>query len=314
MSTRNTASVSTINIKVQGVEGIEFSADGENWGSSIDADDIIEAGGLIPYKFYPVSTSAVSNSSGLLNFYDVSYTTTGSRVTMTSSYTSISPIESNGVLTGWDSTDEGLYICFDLYIHAEHAQTVILNAGTSVISDVDTGAQLAVRVAFLNLGTIAESEYNSSNPTDLTSLIGEDIQAVIFEPNAQWHASDAITMGYSSENGIIDPYYAISGIGEGIPATPLTQEEKANIESISCLQLIDSITYAGASVYQSSIYSDVLLEPDTEHTIASVDGGYSKLRIYMWLEGQDGDCVNQISGSYVTFNIKLTTKELVENN
>ena len=37
-----------------------------------------------------------------------------------------------------------------------------------------------------------------------------------------------------------------------------------------------------------------------------LDAGVTKVRIYMWIEGQDIDCENNASGSDLTFNVSLT--------
>lgn len=309
-------SVDTITVSVAGVEGMRLSADGENWSTSISAEDIIEAGGLIPSKFIPISSCGLTNSTGLLSFYDVNYNVDddGGRPKMTSSITSINAQTLDGVISGWDNEEEGYYLVFDLYIETTNPQRLILNAGTSVSSNADNGygSQLIARVAFVNFGTITTSEYETSNGTDLTSLTGEGIQAVIFEPNAQWHSSQAIYQGLSSDDGTIDDTYVISGLDNKIPAVPLTSEDDAYINSTaSCLKLADTISYAGVSVTQEIDKIDVLVEADTNNVIANLDEGYSKIRIFMWLEGQDGDCVNQVTGSNVTFSIKLTTIELL---
>ena len=41
---------------------------------------------------------------------------------------------------------------------------------------------------------------------------------------------------------------------------------------------------------------------------------YSKVRIYMWLEGNDLDCVNQVSGTNITFDLHLTSVNLLGGN
>ena len=40
-----------------------------------------------------------------------------------------------------------------------------------------------------------------------------------------------------------------------------------------------------------------------------LEAGITKLRIYMWVEGQDVDCENQASGSDMSFNLKFEIAE-----
>ena len=37
--------------------------------------------------------------------------------------------------------------------------------------------------------------------------------------------------------------------------------------------------------------------------------GITKVRVYMWIEGQDIDCENNASGTDITYNIELSIRE-----
>ena len=61
----------------------------------------------------------------------------------------------------------------------------------------------------------------------------------------------------------------------------------------------------------SSFFSSVQPEifTDTSFTqrkkLMTLKPGYTKIRVYMWLEGQDMDCYTGASGTYLDFDIKL---------
>ena len=40
----------------------------------------------------------------------------------------------------------------------------------------------------------------------------------------------------------------------------------------------------------------------------SLTSGITKVRIYMWIEGQDVDCENNASGGSITYNLQITTE------
>lgn len=40
----------------------------------------------------------------------------------------------------------------------------------------------------------------------------------------------------------------------------------------------------------------------------SLKSGITKVRIYMWIEGQDVDCENNASGGSITYNLQITTE------
>ena len=43
--------------------------------------------------------------------------------------------------------------------------------------------------------------------------------------------------------------------------------------------------------------------------IFSLSAGITKVRIYMWVEGQDVDCENSASGGSITFDLKISTED-----
>ena len=45
------------------------------------------------------------------------------------------------------------------------------------------------------------------------------------------------------------------------------------------------------------------------YRILSIKQGITKIRVYMWIEGQDIDCENNASGTDITYNIELSIRE-----
>ena len=41
----------------------------------------------------------------------------------------------------------------------------------------------------------------------------------------------------------------------------------------------------------------------------TLKAGVSKIRIYMWVEGQDVDCENSASGSDISFNVEFVAQD-----
>ena len=42
--------------------------------------------------------------------------------------------------------------------------------------------------------------------------------------------------------------------------------------------------------------------------IFTLSAGITKIRMYMWIEGQDVDCENTASGTDISFNVQFTVK------
>lgn len=45
------------------------------------------------------------------------------------------------------------------------------------------------------------------------------------------------------------------------------------------------------------------------HKVFSLKAGITKVRMYMWIEGQDVDCEDDASGSNIAFDLQLTVKD-----
>ena len=48
---------------------------------------------------------------------------------------------------------------------------------------------------------------------------------------------------------------------------------------------------------------------DAIHKVFSLKAGITKVRMYMWIEGQDVDCEDDASGSNIAFDLQLTVKD-----
>ena len=48
---------------------------------------------------------------------------------------------------------------------------------------------------------------------------------------------------------------------------------------------------------------------DAIHKVFSLKAGITKVRMYMWIEGQDVDCEDDASGLNIAFDLQLTVKD-----
>ena len=47
-------------------------------------------------------------------------------------------------------------------------------------------------------------------------------------------------------------------------------------------------------------------EKPAEQKIFTLTAGITKVRVYMWIEGQDVDCENTASGTDISYNLQFT--------
>lgn len=171
----------------------------------------------------------------------------------------------NGVLSA--TADTANYICFDIYVQASNAKTLYLETSSSVLaSNNDKETHLASRVAFIDLG----SAETAKGAQDLTGATTNPV--VIWEPNSTTR-SEAYQNAYGTGNNDKQmTYNGISSVnGEGVP----------------------TLSAVSASDNTSNL------------AICSLEAGYNRIRVYVWLEGQDVDCLNEISGGGFIVNLDL---------
>lgn len=296
-----TVTVSTLNVNVEAQNGIQISTNGTTWKSVISNTDITSAHGTytasvnqIPKKMEPVSTGKNANENGQLEmFYGVVTGTAGGDFQLTA--TKQTDVEENG------DTATGKYIAFDLFfkVDAETPLYLTTNSGVTTPDDDDKGIQNASRIAFGILG-------NTSAGSDLSTIqglnAGTSSQYYIWEPNYNLHTPAAITHAKDTYNLTITANesspLAYSGITSDIVTGNAVKVGEANATKHPTLfkdVTPDYATKAGAgfSAYQ---------------LVFTLSKGVTKVRIYMWIEGQDVDCQNNASGANADFDLQFSTE------
>lgn len=255
-------SVQEIDVKAQASGGIQISADAEKWSNEVTINELLAEGlvgkGIHNYipdtALKPVTTVGVNNKTGAFDFYLGELNDAGDKVTLTSI-----------------ADDSKNYVAFDLYFYSATPQTIEFNAGTQVVAKnvdtpasaaTDTGLKSSVRVGFLVQGNDP-----TATPTTSRALAGGVAKdQTIWEPNADIHTDYATNMLHAS--GIMTTY---GGIAEGV-AVGMTAANTTNFKAVDT----GLKTSTQAQVYPSG-------------TIFSFLAGITKVRVYVWLEGQDID-------------------------
>ena len=193
-------------------------------------------------------------------------------------------IDDNGALKS--EVTENNYICFDLYIQTSNDYTLLLDIGSYVISTNE--AKKAARVSFVNLG-------NGPTAAAAKVLTGGDGTAVIWEPNFKERTQHVLDNEVAANTDSALPYY---GLKAAFEATALTEINKAQ-STVSSKPTV--ITPAYGQDGKTTATAELL----------SLKAGYNKIRVYVWLEGQDVDCVDAIAAGVlkVQLNFALPTQQ-----
>ncbi len=273
-TTGTTASVSNLDVNVQTANGIQVSLDAKSWKSEIKGSDIVAAiTGATAYstRIIQVPEGEVAPVSSAANV------DANGKVEMffgeydkDGNLRSAKETEANGV--------GGNFVAFDLFFKSSGAQPLSLSMTNSAVTCVDVnekdengrpvasdeGTEKAVRVAFVPYGTKGTAEEARA----LTSYTGK---ALVWEPNAFNHVSDDVSTGVKAYNGFTAEFESVpeESLGEGQVEPVSTHTDTAN-----------------------------------DMNVLDLEAGISKVRVYVWLEGQDVDCINEIS--FGDFSVKMT--------
>jgi len=281
-TTGQEATVDHLEVKVVAASGIQFSLNAADWKSVITAEDIKDYGVLPTSEISPVSTNAKTNGNGRLNFFSATVSDNGDKL---NSAEVLAPEESNGVLT---PSAAGNYITFDLYVKVTTAAKLYLNSASAVTNKDGGDTRLATRVAFIDQGSAEDPE------TAMSLKTSNDQSAYVWEPNATEHATEALQV-YGSA---------------------LTQGAKATYKGLKA-KSPDASTFDIPNNPNGDY--DTALAPVTTNTeiglrdegmVAELGAGINKLTVTIWIEGQDHDCVNTVSGGKLDTFLKFIKEDI----
>lgn len=292
-SSNKHATIESIDINVATITGLQVSVDAINWGNEITKEQIINA-----YKTYPRAVnqlpdtmSNVSTAGNVTNgkmdmFYGVTSEEKSGGFTLTTYR------QDEKQCTGDEECEyEKYYIAFDIFLMVTNPATVGITVNSSVTPQPDTvdkGAQNAARVGFVVEGTVPTTSDAYS-----AQVLNGGIASYIWEPNYDVHSSHGVI---AAKN-----IYGISTTQSGgarIPYKGVNKEFQTPIY----------IDQTDKSSYFTSVNPDVATTANFSSTqeLMSLPAGISKVRVYMWLEGQDVDMENNASGSALRYNLELS--------
>ena len=294
--TANTkVTVSTLDVHVEAKNGLQLSTNAVDWKSVISNEDIITNAydghvNAVPDTMEPVSTiGEVDTATGYLKMY---------YGTVTSNETTGEPEIVASQVTEVAGSIGNKFIAFDLFFQVNQATPIYLTPTSGVTSAENKGIENTARIAFLVQG--------HSDPGTPTATIqglkgATNATTYIWEPNYDTHTA----AGVQNANDV----YGITTQTEG--ATQLTYDGvKAAITKDNNVLLGNANSTKFADLFQTvtPTYSTTkAFSTNVPLTEMTLQPGVTKVRIYMWIEGQDVDCENNASGTSAVFNLQITS-------
>ena len=164
----------------------------------------------------------------------------------------------------------------------------------------DSGIKNATRVAFVTLGHTTTSD-SIANIRALNT--GTSSTVKIWEPNYDVHTADGVANAISP--------YGITTLsqGSGNAWVPYSGVKAAFADTLGIKR--EQATQTLHSEYFTDVNPDIKTVEGytTSQTLTAANGllaGITKMRIYMWVEGQDVDCENNASGGEISFYLQFS--------
>ena len=295
-----TVTISTLNVNVQAANGLQISSDGTSWKAVLANEDIMPTTGKveekysnntnqIPTELKPVSTAG-NVTAGKLDMF------VGN---VESDKNTDSPNYGKYVLTTTKLTEAkgttGDFVAFDIFLKVDADTNIVLTKASDVTKGAseDKGLKNAARVAFIKA---ADGDVKATGAllTDIQGVV--PTQPLIWEPNCNIHTDAAVNhgisnYGYTTENlktNTVIPKY--NGV-------------KAATTNAVLLDSTDASVFGEVTpTYQTNASNNV----DTD--VFTLKAGITKVRVYLWVEGQDIDCENTASGTDINFDIQFQVK------
>lgn len=289
-----TVTVSSLNVNVAAQNGLQISTDGTNWKSIIQNEDITSVHATtyptsinqLPGVLAPVSTAGNVTTGKLDMFYGAIGTNTDGDYTITA--------------TPENDTEgtNGNYIAFDLFFKVDKDTPVYITTASNIIPKEGSdpkGLDNSGRFGF-----VVEGNTSAGSPVATIQALngGTTETTTLWEPNYDVHTAAAVANAYDNygittteTGGAALPYY-------GIKAAIATED---NV-------LMQQKT-APATDFFAAVTPSIRTIKDftANQPLFTLSAGITKVRLYMWVEGQDVDCENNASGTDITFNLQIST-------
>lgn len=286
----------------------------------------------VPTELIPASTIG-EVASGKLQLMTGDSTLTGSTTSAKLLACSEADLTAGKAVAGADSRETNNakhpYLVFDMYLRNYSAKTsdeLQLNKGSRVWVDTTTaasqegtgkegtGLENCARVGFVVYDNPADV---TAAAADIRAITPTTPQVVIWEPNYNEHIAEVIASGRATASTANTTY------GAKFKSTAV---DSATAVTVADVYATDDTTnlgqqYAFRPAYNTDAPQDgddpLLLETTAATTMTTSaqepanvtlqPNKVTKVRVYIWLEGQDVDCINTASqGDRLQATIKLT--------
>lgn len=195
-------------------------------------------------------------------------------------------ISDAGILSIKQAEDTtGGYVVFDLFVKVGKNETVWWNESTVTCAD-NPEVETAMRIGMVNCGVVEEKATAEQIVATLPAAATNN-RSVMYEIDSTNHTQAS---GYSA-GATVDKYYiwaestnAKMQSGKTYTTDPYAARVLPTNVTLATENNVDDVAYINAVA------------------------GVNRVRVYLWMEGNDVDCANDVAGATIDFNLVLTLK------
>lgn len=301
-STNLNVKINTFQMTVDKNSGLQISLDGVNFDTFVEiSEDILvnelkktypnntsqwAAAGLTP-----VSTVGIKDSNS--DKFDI-YASSGVRykkIDMKNGYFRV------GKTTEDSNSNYNNFIAFDIFLKNNSGSPIsdnlYLESSTEIklieeTTDEMIGLFNSLRLGFLKIGTVP---LNASVNEIQNVKCNNQCTSIIYEPNALSHIDYSIEKALNNDVVLVD--------GEYFPTYGC-------IKSGGPIFVRDAISGSPRLDYNYFKLQETITDADLENPLFSLPSGITKVRLYLWVEGQDIDSLEtDSSGTKIDISINL---------
>ena len=174
------------------------------------------------------------------------------------------------------------YVAFDIFVKVGQDQKVYWDQ-TTITCDDNPDVVSAMRVALVNCGTVA-AKAEAPAILGVKPANANQNRVVMYEPNSTNHTDAS---GYAD--------------GATVPDLYITSAFSKRTPTGNGKNIMQEAQYAGAALGTRATDANKATNAYFEAVT-----GINRVRVYLWMEGNDVDCENSVAGSTFNFNLVLT--------
>ena len=342
-STQKDVEITGMRLNVEVAESMQISLDGKVWTNAIqmysmkqlygtysaagetiyDAATIAEKGNAnyVPTELKPVS-SAGAVAAGKLQL--VTGNLSGTKLKDIALCTETDLVDDSDIAARQGNNEKHPYLVFDMYVRNISARTtgtdpLLLNAGSNVwvnagTSDdteqegkgvAGTGLEYSARVGMIVYGNTISTTATSADATNPIDLQIRKLAAVGDEKAAIWEPNDKEHIPYVVANNKAGITTTTQAVATKAIAAAAAGSEIADLNAANA-NIVDVNTFKPAYTLGTGTNAKTAITDVDGNTVGLKPNQISKVRVYVWLEGQDPDCVDLAStGDKLNINLKF---------